>query len=257
MPFYRWEKLGFGISEAAVGLIGAHLTLNLCVVGLMSLLLWAATSTAQPVDAQSASASAQESFLGRWYVLVHLDGESDLDPAEPRWEDQIWEIELAGKGLRWTLFPHVEFKRNEGRYESREDGLRARSSGVWLPSPDQKEEIKAGLKVDSYSARSKSLRFSPSHGWQSSGALRSGSASMVGYHEFWEIGLRDGFPVFSRRDSMGSARTEVLEATTRFWTDQIDPNGHRMSGRYQKGTGLKGQFWMTRMNTGSGQGGAP
>ncbi|MAI78169.1 MAG: hypothetical protein CL917_04450 [Deltaproteobacteria bacterium] len=257
MPFYRWEKSSLGTPESAVGLMGLGLTLNLCVVGVMSLVLWAATSTAQPVDAQSAPASAQEPFLGRWYVLVHLDPESDLDPAEPRWEDQIWEIESVGKSFRWTLFPHVEFKRNEGRYESREDGLRARSPGVWSPSADQIAEIKAGLKVDSYSARSKSLRGSPSKGWQSAGALRSGSASMVGYHELWEIRLRDGFPVFSRSDRMGSARTEVLEATTRFSTDQIDTNGHRMSGTYQKGTDFKGQFWMTRMDVGAGQGDAP
>ena len=172
----------------------------------------------------------------------------------PQWDDQIWRIEVSGERLRWTIFPHVELKNAQGRYEETVEGLVARSSGVWSPDPEQWKEIRTGVKTDSYAARSKTLRVSGPGEWQSSGRLRSGSASMVGYHELWQIDFEEREPVFIRVDSMGSARTDVLTGQTRYAVKVRDSAQGEMKGLYTQGEQAQGRFTMVRMGERVGSG---
>ena len=74
---------------------------------------------------------------------------------------------------------------------------------------------------------------------------------MLGYHELWRIALSEKGPVFSRHDSMGSARTELLEGQTTLATDTVQRNVGEMSGEFQRGPRFRGRFRMIRMK-GSG-----
>lgn len=189
----------------------------------------------------------REILLADWYVLIHFEGRPEGETERPQWEDQIWTIKASKENLRWTIFPHVEMKRTGGRYQERSDGLVALSPGTWSPDAQQWEEIRSGLKTDPYSSRSKTLRPSGPDAWRSSGRLRSASASMVGYHELWKILFEGDLPVFSRVDSMGSARTDVLDGQTRFVTEARDPDKGELVGRYQRGETFQGRFRMVRM----------
>ena len=189
----------------------------------------------------------REILLGDWYVLIHFEGRPEGETESPQWEDQIWTIKASKENLRWTIFPHVEMKRTRGRYQERSDGLVALSPGPWSPDAQQWEEIRSGLKTDPYSSRSKTLRPSGPDAWRSSGRLRSASASMVGYHELWQIRFEGHLPVFSRVDSMGSARTDVLDGQTRFITEARDSDEGEWVGRYQRGEAFQGRFRMVRM----------
>ncbi len=70
---------------------------------------------------------------------------------------------------------------------------------------------------------------------------------MVGYHELWQIVFEQGEPVFSRVDSMGSGRTDVLAGQTRFTTESRDPAKGEMAGHYKRGGQVEGRFKMVRM----------
>lgn len=191
----------------------------------------------------------RDSLVGDWYVLVHYrDVTREEDETATDWEDQVWRVEASGENLRWTIFPHVEFSRARGRYEEKESGgVRARSTGAWSPDAEQLEEVRDGLELDPYSSRSKTLRGSGREGWQSSGTLRSESASMLGYHELWRIDLSESGPVFSRRDSMGSARTDRLEGRTTWTADPLNLESGDVSGDFARGSRFRGRFRMIRM----------
>ena len=196
----------------------------------------------------------QARVAGDWYVLIHFEDPKAEENPGLQWDDQIWRIERAGSKLRWTIFPHVELENAQGRYHETPDGLMARSLGAWSPDPEQWKEIRAGVETDPYSARSKTLRASGSGEWKSSGRLRSGSASMVGYHELWEIRFDEGEPVFVRIDSMGSGRTDVLSGQTRYAVESQGPVKSEMRGVYRRGEQTEGRFTMVRMGEGAGSG---
>jgi len=251
---YKWGKiLPFGCqwpSRFPKSALGARSAAALGAVALVC--AWVIFP--MPTSAQDATGcdkecleARREILLGDWYVLIHFDGHPEGATEGPQWEDQIWRIKASKENLRWTIFPHVEMKRTRGRYQERSDGLVALSPGTWSPDAQQWEEIRSGLKTDPYSSRSKTLRPSGAGAWRSSGRLRSASASMVGYHELWEIVFEDDGPVFSRVDSMGSARTDVLDGQTRFVTEERDSDTGELVGRYQRGETLEGRFRLVRM----------
>ena len=72
---------------------------------------------------------------------------------------------------------------------------------------------------------------------------------MLGYHELWRIVLGETGPVFSRRDSMGSARTKLLEGQTTLATDTVEDSGREMSGAFERAGRFRGRFRMIRMNS--------
>ena len=236
------ERPGLGSRLAGLALIG-------CI------LFFAALSGAEELACDEACLAERRTVLaGDWYVLVHFeDPEATEDPG-PQWDDQIWRIEVTGERLRWTIFPHVELKNAQGRYQETEDGLVARSLGAWWPDAEQWTEIRAGVKTDSYAARTKTLRVSGPGEWQSSGRLRSGSASMVGYHERWQIDFEEREPVFIRVDSMGSGRTDVLTGQTRYAVQARDSIQGEMKGLYTRGEQTQGRFTMVRMGERAGSG---
>ena len=223
---------------------------------LACLLVWLPMSGLAEGDSCDPScADARKALVsGDWYVLIHYEETGPEAESGPQWDDQIWSIEASGRNLRWTIFPHVELKNAQGRYRETSDGLMARTSGAWSPDPKQWQEIRAGLKKDSYSTRAKTLRVAQSGEWRSSGRLRSGSASMVGYHELWEIRFEEEGPVFSRVDSMGSGRTDVLAGETRYTTTVANPEEGEIEGLYQHGDTVQGRFKMVRMKGGSSSG---
>ena len=245
MPFgCQWQsgfpEIGRGARSAAA--LGAVALACACVVSPLP----SSAEDAIGCDKECLEAH-REILLADWYVLIHFEGRPEGETEGPQWEDQIWTIKASKENLRWTIFPHVEMKRTRGRYQERSDGLVALSPGTWSPDAQQWEEIRSGLKTDPYSSRSKTLRPSGPDAWRSSGRLRSASASMVGYHELWTILFEGDLPVFSRVDSMGSARTDVVDGQTRFITEARDPDKGELVGRYQRGETFQGRFRMVRM----------
>ena len=245
LPFGGQWQSGFAGSARGARLaaaLGAVALACACVVSTLP----ASAEEAISCDPECLEAR-REILLGDWYVLIHFEDRPQGATGAPQWEDQVWRVKASKKNLRWTIFPHVEMKRTRGRYQERSDGLVALSPGTWSPDAQQWEEIRSGLKTDPYSSRSKTLRPSGPDGWHSSGRLRSASASMVGYHELWKIVFDGDLPLFSRVDSMGSARTDVLDGQTRFTTEAWDSDKGELVGRYQRGETLQGRFRMVRM----------
>ena len=66
--------------------------------------------------------SGAAAVLGDWYVLVHYAGSTQGTSGGFAWDDEVWRIETEGSGLRWTIFPHPEFREASGRWESLEGG---------------------------------------------------------------------------------------------------------------------------------------
>ena len=252
---YKWGKTLPFACESQSGFLKGALGLRL-TVALAALALATFASTILPLyssadDQMDCDKACQEArrqlLLGDWYVLIHFEDRPEGSAEGSRWDDEIWRIKASKENLRWAIFPHVDMNQTRGRYQERSDGRVALSRGPWSPDAQQWEEIRSGLKTDPYSSRSKTLRPNVPDGWRSSGRLRSASASMVGYHELWEISFKGDLPVFSRLDSMGSARTDVLDGQTRFISDARDPENGELVGRYQRGEDFQGRFRMVRM----------
>ena len=207
-----------------------------------------------PADAPADPAA----WLGRWYVLVHYREEGEGSPGqeqgEDHWDDEIWRIEKKGPGLRWTIFPHPEFRDASGRWQTFPSGEEGRSAGAWVPGPGQLEEIASGLAYADQDGQSKRLRADGRGGWASAGSLRATSASQIGYHERWRIVSAGPGPIFERQAAMGSGRTAGVEAATRFVTREILAGGRELRGEYVRQGEGRGSFRMLRM-AGAGEGG--
>ena len=122
--------------------------------------------------ADSEALGGPKAPLGDWYVLIHYrDIEAPADAAL-QWDDEIWRIEVEGSGLRWTLFPHPEFRDGSGRWETLPGGEEARRLGAWKPNAQQRSEIAAGLDYGLQDERSKRLKATGKQGWASPGQPR-------------------------------------------------------------------------------------
>jgi len=69
---------------------------------------------------------------------------------------------------------------------------------------------------------------------------------VIGYHESWRIDDPQGLPVFTRRDSMGSGRTETAEGLTLFTTREVLDGGAELRGDYERDGERRGRFRMLR-----------
>lgn len=186
-------------------------------------------------------------WLGHWYVLIHYREEIGGSPGEMQWDDEIWRIEAEGPGLRWTIFPHPEFRDPWGRWETWPSGEEGRSSGAWDPRPKQLAEIARGLAHGGYDEQSKRLRVGAEGSWVSVGRRQASSASQIGYFERWRIESAAPGPVFERKAAMGSGRTQGVEATTRFVTRERIAGGRELRGDYSRQGERRGSFRMLRM----------
>jgi hypothetical protein len=72
------------------------------------------------------------------------------------------------------------------------------------------------------------------------------STSVIGYSETWSIEDPSLLPVFGRRDSMGSGRTESMEGYTEYATTRVSQSGAQLEGRYQRDGIRHGRFRMLR-----------
>ena len=183
---------------------------------------------------------------GTWYVLVNYrDAESERSDAD-LWEDKVWTFEKKGSRLEWTEYPIVIFRDESERFESLASGRKARVERAWQPRPEQLEEIRSGLRVNSRGSKAKTLRGSAERGFRSGGSIRAESASIIGFSESWEISQLDSHPVFRRSDQMGSIRTESLEGATVYETREILAQGAELKGRFERDDVQTGSFRMLR-----------
>ena len=221
--------------------------------GLVALWLAAMLLVPPAPRADSEPAGVPTALLGDWYVLIHYrDTEASAD-APLQWDDEIWRIEVEGPGLRWSLFPHPEFRDGSGRWATGPGGDEARSLGAWKPNADQRDEIAAGLDYALQDERSKRLKATGKEAWTSPGQSRIASASGVGYHERWRIEPGEQGPRFSRRASMESGRALGMAAGTRFETREVLRQGRERRGEYSREGERQGDFQMFLMG-GRGQG---
>jgi len=196
-------------------------------------------------------------LLGAWHVNVHFQDSASSDPEAERWEDSVWRFEKSGSRLLWTEFQIVEFTNAAGRFELH-DGVRPqRILHYWEPDEQQQAEIRAGLQVDARAARSKSLRGTPTSGYESVGGLRPESSSVIGYSESWRIEGLPLQPVFTRVDLLGSGVTQDLEGQTRYQTDWVSADGDELRGVFVRDGSRKGRFAMRRMRKLIVKGGEP
>ena len=201
----------------------------------------------QAAETLPSDAADPGSWLGHWYVLVHYREETEDSPQETQWDDEIWRIEAKGSGLRWTIFPHPEFRDSSGRWQTWPGGEEGRSAGAWDPTPGQLEEIAEGLAHGAQDEQSKRLRSDRDGNWASVGGRRPSSASQIGYSERWRIEAAPPGPIFEREAAMGSGRTLGIQATTRFLTRETLAGGHELRGDYARQGERRGSFRMLRM----------
>jgi len=192
------------------------------------------------------SAAPAIDLLGTWYVLVHYKDQSTNNPEFERWLDRIWVFESKGSRLQWTEYPIVVFRNETGRFEGLGTNRQRRVLDFWEPAPDQWLNIQEGLEVNPRGAKIKTLRGSPERGYKSMGALRTASASVIGYHEAVSIQDLEAMPVFARDDVMGSGRSEMMEGRTEYATTKISAEGSLLEGRYRRDGNQEGSFRMMR-----------
>lgn len=207
----------------------------------------ALASAPRASDAPSVQGPEARDWLGDWYVLIHYSDETEDSPGELQWDDEIWRIEPEGPGLRWTIFPHPEFRDPSGRWQTWPSGEEGRSSGAWDPRPRQLDEIAKGLAHAAQDERSKRLRAASGGNWVSVGRRQASSASQIGYFERWRIESAPPGPVFEREAAMASGRTLGVEATTRFVTRERIAGGRELRGDYTRQGEHRGSFRMLRM----------
>ena len=163
-----------------------------------------------------------------------------------RWEEKFWRFERRGSRLQWTEFPIVVFDDQSGRFDSTPGGRRLRILHYWEPNEAQLREIRKGVLVNPRGSRSKGLRGSERRGYRSVGGLHSQSTSVIGYSESWSIDGLPDLPVFTRDDTMGSARTETLEGRTRYTAQEVGDGGRLVRGLFVRDGTRKGSFVMRR-----------
>ena len=112
---------------------------------------------------------ARVDLIGSWFVLIHYRDSATANPDSDRWKDRVWTFEMKGSRLHWTDHPIVVFGDTSGRFEARGGNRRARVLAAWQPNEAQRQEIQAGLRVNSRGAKTKSLRGSFESGWESVG----------------------------------------------------------------------------------------
>jgi hypothetical protein len=210
-----------------------------CLVG------WGAATASFQAAGADAGKSAVD-LLGTWYVLVHFRDESTANPEADRWEDRIWVFARKGSRLLWTEYPIVIFADESGRFVDLSGGRRQRVLEAWEPNEAQLAEIRAGLEINARGAGSKTLRGSADRGYRSAGAMNQQSTSVIGYSETWSIEEPASLPVFGRRDSLGSGRTESMEGYTEYATTRVEQEGGLLAGGYRRDGARSGSFRMLR-----------
>ena len=185
-------------------------------------------------------------LVGTWYVLIHYKDDHAKHPERERWLDKIWRFDEVDGGLHWTEYAIVVFDDETGRFERLRSGQHARVLQYWEPSAAQKVEIRNGLQVNDRGSKRKTLRGSAAEGWLTATRSRPASSSSLTYTEHWSIsGLMDK-PLFTRRDVLGSGRSDSLEGTTTYLTSVIEPEGDRLRGKYVRDGFRHGWFRMQR-----------
>ncbi len=226
---------------------------RLCAAVLLAALLIGAAAAVPSARAEAGDAAVD--LLGSWYVLVHYRDESSENPLADRWEDRIWVFAKKGSRLQWTDYPIVVFGDETGRFEELSGDRRQKVLAAWEPSEAQLEEIRGGLEINTRGSRAKTLRGSAARGYRSAGMMNQQSTSVIGYSETWSIERPSTLPVFGRRDSMASGRTEALEGYTEFETLSVLEAGALLEGRYQRDGVRSGSFRMLRSGAVSHVGG--
>jgi len=213
-----------------------HLTALLAACAVLAALAWPAPSLAEDgVD-----------LIGTWHVLVHYRDDHTVHPDQERWDDKVWIFERSGSRLRWTEYPIVVFTDETGRFERRSTGQYARVLHAWKPNEKQLAEIHRGLEYNTRGSKSKTLRGSDADGWASQRRSGAVSASVITYTENWLIEGMPAWPVFTRTDVMGSARTENVEGVTRYATVGVDAGGDILRGTFERDGSRHGTFRMMR-----------
>ncbi len=193
-----------------------------------------------------AADAAAIDLAGTWHVLVHHRDAQASNPEADRWEDRVWEFERKGTRLVWTEFPIVTFDDESGRFERREGtGQYARVVHAWAPSPDQLENIRAGLAVNERGSQRKSLRRDGAS-WRSTARASPTSVSVITYAELWSIEDAEGLPVFRQVEQLGSESAEGLEGTTQWKTAGVLEGGALLVGSYDRDGTRVGTFEMRR-----------
>ena len=189
---------------------------------------------------------------GDWYVLVHYRDLAGADPEQMLWDDEVWRFAKHPNGLRWTLHPHVTLRDPTGRGETGASGRETRSTGAWTPNERQLEEIRTGIVPDPHELRAKVLRGSTSAGYRSGGAVRTASASAVGYGEQWSIAVVGDAPEFERIERLDAARAEGAIGRTRFLTRRVEASGDELTGEFSRDGEWVGEFRMIRIRLAPG-----
>ncbi len=206
-------------------------------------LLLALSCLAASVLSRGAAAVELE---GTWYVLIHYTDSATANPEVTRWLDRIWEFERQGDQLVWRDYPIVVFEDQSGRWEGRKRTLTA-----WEPNAAQWQEIAAGLQVNQRGSTRKVLVGSDEKGWSSRPSGRR-SLGVVSYEQHWTIENVRGLPVFTWRDSLGTAAEDAFDGVTRFETEVIEGDGNLLVGRYQRDESKRGTFRMIRAGSATG-----
>jgi hypothetical protein len=192
------------------------------------------------------AAGAQVDLEGTWHVLVHYTDDSTTHPDQQRWLDRVWAFERKGSRLEWVEYPIAVFDDETGRFERRATGQYARTLGAWEPTPDQLENIRDGVRVNTRGMKRKSLRGSDAGGWHTVSRARAGSASVITYQENWSIEGMPKLPAFVQQDVLGSLRSDTLEGETRYETTSVEEGGELLLGSYERDGTRHGSFQMRR-----------
>jgi hypothetical protein len=208
---------------------------RLAIIGPVVVL--AALGAAQP--------AASVELEGTWYVLVHYQDKESNKPDAWRWEDRVWRFTRAGDNLEWTEWPIVVFEDESGRFDSLGGNRASRVVAAWEPTPAQLADIQDGLQVNSRGTKTKTLRAGDGgSAWESSEGGAAESASIITYSEHWSIGGLPEKPVFSREDSLGSARSETMEGRTEYRTEEVRDGGRELVGVFERDGTRAGRFRM-------------
>ena len=184
---------------------------------------------------------------GNWYVLVHYQDKEATKPDAWRWEDRVWRFHKKGDRLEWTEWPIVALRDETGRFEHLSTSHAARVVGAWEPNAEQLADIKDGLAANSRGEKTKTLRANGgASSWTSGDGASGDSAMVITYSETWSIGGLPDAPVFTRKDSMGSASSESMDGRTQFRTETVLDGGEELVGTFDRDGSRSGRFRMIR-----------
>jgi len=185
-------------------------------------------------------------LVGKWHVLIHYTDAASAHPDWIHWQDRLWIFEKEGAHLRWTDYPIVLFSQGNGRFEQDAGGLR-RTLGPWQPDADQLAELRQGIRYNPRGGKTKTLRGSDVEGWKSGAGGATTSVSLITYSEIWSVDAARKYPVFLRRDEMGSERAQSLLGVTAYRTEFVAADGASLRGVYQRDEDRRGTFWLRRV----------